>query len=62
MRSWAQANCIHFVGTLVFDVFLEEVRSEDAALEQEVVIGFESIEHFAEAGGNLLDELLLFCG
>mgnify|MGYP003380347484 CR=1 FL=1 len=38
----------------------DRVRSEDAALEQEFVIGFERIQHFDEAGRNLLDEFLLF--
>ncbi len=46
----------------VFDVFFEQVGGEDIAFEQEVMIGFERIEHFTEGAGNLLDEFLLFGG
>ncbi len=43
MWSWAQANGIHFMDALVFDIFFEEVRCEYTAFEQEFMIRFESV-------------------
>src|SRR5258706_7353391 len=60
MRSWAQANRVHFVDTLVFDVFFKKVLGKDIALEQEIVIGFKRIQHFAKRTWDLLDQYLLF--
>ena len=47
MRSGAQADGIHFMDALVLDVLFEQVGGEYTAFEQEFVIGFERIQHFA---------------
>src|SRR5688572_5278472 len=62
VRGWAQTDSIYFIDTLVFDVFLKQVRGEDTTLEQEFMVRFEHIQYFCERTGYLLDLLLLFNG
>ena len=59
MRGWAQADSIHFMDTLVLDIFFKKVRSEYTTFEQELMVRFERIQYFCEGTGHLLDFLLL---
>src|SRR6476661_3229058 len=59
MRRWAQADGIHFKDALVFDVLIQKVRREDAALQQELMIRFECIQDIGKGTGHLLDLFLL---
>ena len=62
MWGRAQANCIDFINSLVFNVLFQEIWSEHTALEQEFMIGFQCVQYFCERTGNLLDFLLFLSG
>ncbi len=47
---WAQPDRVDLVGALEVDPGLDQVRGEYVALQQEVVIGLERVEHLVEAG------------
>jgi hypothetical protein len=52
----AHAHRIYFHFPFVADVCFDQVGGEDIALEQEVMIGFQSIQDFGQGPWNLLDE------
>src|SRR5215813_15444832 len=45
---WAQAHRVHFLGSLVLDIGIEQVFSKDIAFEQEGVIFLQRIQSFVE--------------
>src|SRR6185295_10016939 len=55
VRMRAQANRVGFLLALVVDPSLDDVRSEDLALEEEVVILFEVPQGFVEAARSVRD-------
>jgi len=61
VRGGAQADSVNFVNALVLDVFFQQVWSEDAAFQQELVIGFERVQYCIKGAGYLLDKFLLLC-
>src|SRR5262249_37769580 len=59
VRVRAQPDRIDLVLPLVLDPRLDEVGREHLALQQELVVLFEVVEHDVERAGKLLDLLLL---
>ena len=54
-----QRDRVDLVLALVRDVHVDEVLGEDAALEQEVVVDLERVEHLGQRAGEVLDPRLL---
>ena len=58
----AQPQRLDLVGPLVLDPGLNEVRSEDVALGEEVVVLLQGLQRLVQAVGELVDvEVLLGC-
>ncbi len=62
VRMRAQADGANFFRSFVLDEGFEQIGGEDAAFQQEVVVGFQGIESFVElANGHLhLVDVLFF--
>src|SRR6185295_17890116 len=59
VRMRTQPNRIDLILPLVLDPGLDQVRGEHVALEEELVVLLEVVEHDVERAGKLLDLLLL---
>ena len=46
---------VHLIGTLVVDPGLDEVRCEDVAPQQELVVLFQGVQHLLQGAGDLGD-------
>src|SRR6476661_11214564 len=59
VRVRAEPDRVHLVGALVVDPRLDEVRGEDVAGEQVLVVGLERVEDGGERAGDLRDVRVL---
>ena len=55
VRVRAQGDRIDLALAFVADPLVDDVLGEDAAAEQEFVVGFQCIQHFGQAAGGALD-------